>query len=106
MFCFQKPGAQLGFIDPNFDQARSAMPRWASHSSSTKDWRTVSKDVVPFFESASFFSNSSDGVVPYSHLEGAQSELIVDSGHNAQTNAEAIKEVDRILKVNLADRND
>ena len=30
--------------------------------------------------------NSSDGVVPYwsSHLDGAQSELIVDSGHGAQ----------------------
>jgi pimeloyl-ACP methyl ester carboxylesterase len=44
--------------------------------------------------------NSSDGVVPYwsSHLDGAQSELIVDSGHDAQTNPEAIKEVERILK--------
>lgn len=43
---------------------------------------------------------SSDGVVPYwsSHLDGAQSELIVDSGHDAQTNPEAIKEVERILK--------
>jgi pimeloyl-ACP methyl ester carboxylesterase len=44
--------------------------------------------------------NSSDGVVPYwsSHLDGAQSELIVDSGHGAQTNPEAIHEVERILK--------
>jgi pimeloyl-ACP methyl ester carboxylesterase len=44
--------------------------------------------------------NSSDGVVPYwsSHLDGAQSELIVDSGHSAQTNPEAIHEVKRILK--------
>jgi pimeloyl-ACP methyl ester carboxylesterase len=52
--------------------------------------------------------NSSDGVVPYwsSHLDGAQSELIVDSGHDAQTNPEAIKEVDRILKVNLSRSND
>jgi pimeloyl-ACP methyl ester carboxylesterase len=48
--------------------------------------------------------NSSDGVVPYwsSHLAGAQSELIVDSGHDAQTNPEAIHEVARILKENLA----
>ena len=39
--------------------------------------------------------NSSDGVVPYwsSHLDGAQSELIVDSGHDAQSNPEAIHEV-------------
>jgi hypothetical protein len=52
--------------------------------------------------------NSSDGVVPYwsSHLEGAQSELIVNSDHGAQFNPDAIREVGRILKVNLADRND
>ena len=52
--------------------------------------------------------NSSDGVVPYwsSHLDGAQSEVIVDSGHDAQMNPEAIKQVDRILKVNLAHGND
>jgi pimeloyl-ACP methyl ester carboxylesterase len=52
--------------------------------------------------------NSSDGVVPYwsSHLDGAQSELVVDSGHDAQTNPEAIHEVARILKLNLARSND
>ena len=50
---------------------------------------------------------SSDGIVPYwsSHVDGAQSELIVDSGHGAQTNPEAIKEVDRILKENLTAKN-
>jgi pimeloyl-ACP methyl ester carboxylesterase len=44
--------------------------------------------------------NSSDGVVPYwsSHLDGAQSELIVPSGHAAPRNPEAIKEVKRILE--------
>jgi pimeloyl-ACP methyl ester carboxylesterase len=44
--------------------------------------------------------NSSDGVVPYwsSHLEGAQSELIVHSDHGAQSNPDAIREVERILK--------
>lgn len=42
---------------------------------------------------------NSDGVVPYwsSHLEGAESELIVPSGHPAHQNAEAIREVRRIL---------
>ena len=46
--------------------------------------------------------NSSDGIVPYwsSHLEGAKSELIVPSGHGAQYNAQAIQEVERILKQN------
>ena len=50
---------------------------------------------------------SSDGIVPYwsSHLDGAQSELIVASGHNAQSNPEAIQEVERILKANLSAKN-
>jgi pimeloyl-ACP methyl ester carboxylesterase len=47
---------------------------------------------------------SSDGVVPYwsSHLAGAQSELIVNSDHGAQYNPQAIREVERILKLNLS----
>jgi pimeloyl-ACP methyl ester carboxylesterase len=42
----------------------------------------------------------SDGVVPYwsSHMEGAQSELVVPSSHSAHQNPEAIAEVERILK--------
>ena len=52
--------------------------------------------------------NSSDGIVPYwsSHLEGAQSELVVHSDHGAQYNPDAIREVERILRVNLARSND
>jgi len=51
--------------------------------------------------------NSSDGVVPYwsSHLAGARSELIVNSDHGAQYNPQAIREVERILKLNLSHRN-
>lgn len=47
--------------------------------------------------------NSSDGIVPYwsSHLDGAESELVVSSGHGAQYNAQAIAEVKRILHTNL-----
>ena len=47
--------------------------------------------------------NSSDGVVPYwsSHMDGAKSELIVPSNHSAHQNAQAIEEVNRILKLNL-----
>ena len=43
--------------------------------------------------------NSSDGLVPYwsSHMDGAQSELIVPSGHSAQQDPRAIAEVKRIL---------
>ena len=53
------------------------------------------------------FTNSSDGIVPYwsSHLDGAKSELIVHSGHGAQYDPEAIREVERILKENLTDKN-
>jgi hypothetical protein len=43
---------------------------------------------------------STDGVVPYwsSHLDGAESELIVPSGHAAHQNPMAIAEVRRILE--------
>ena len=42
--------------------------------------------------------------MPYwsSHLDGAQSELVVPSGHSAHQNPQAIAEVKRILKLNLA----
>ena len=45
--------------------------------------------------------NSSDGFVPYwsSHLNGAQSEVIVASNHSAQRNPQAIAEVGRILRL-------
>jgi len=44
---------------------------------------------------------SSDGVVAYwsSHLEGAQSELIVPSNHSSHRNTQAIAEVRRILEL-------
>ena len=43
---------------------------------------------------------SSDGIVPYwsSHLDGAQSELIVPSNHSAHQHPQAIEGVNRILK--------
>ena len=50
--------------------------------------------------------NSSDGVVPYwsSHLEGAESEKIVPSGHGAEHSAQGIAEVVRILHEHIASR--
>ena len=49
---------------------------------------------------------SSDGVVAYwsSHLDAAQSELIVPSNHSAPRNPQAIAEVTRILKLHLGNR--
>ena len=43
--------------------------------------------------------DGSDGVVRYrsAHLEGAESELVVRSGHSVQSNPEAIEEIRRIL---------
>ena len=44
-----------------------------------------------------------DGIVPYhsSHLDGAESELIVKSGHSVQKNPLAIQELRRILLLHL-----
>ena len=46
----------------------------------------------------------SDGVVPYesSHLDGAESELVVKSGHSVHCNPLAIQEVRRILLLHAA----
>jgi len=49
--------------------------------------------------------NSSDGVVPYwsSHMDGAQTEYIVPSGHGAHQDPKAIADVLRILKAHAND---
>lgn len=48
-------------------------------------------------------ANSSDGVVPYtsSHLEGAESEKVISSGHSVQEKPEAIIEIRRIMHMHL-----
>ena len=50
--------------------------------------------------------NSSDGVVPYwsSHLDGAESEKIVPSGHGAEHSLQGIAEVIRILKEHIGSK--
>ena len=47
--------------------------------------------------------NSTDGVVPYwsSHLDGAQSEVIVPGPHGACELPQTIAELDRILRLYL-----
>jgi hypothetical protein len=49
----------------------------------------------------------SDGVVPYwsSHLDGAQSEVIVRSGHAVLTSPDAVRETIRILHLELRSPN-
>jgi hypothetical protein len=46
---------------------------------------------------------SSDGIVPYwsSHLDGAQSEVIIPSGHWTNQHPQGIAEVKRILHLHL-----
>jgi hypothetical protein len=48
-------------------------------------------------------ADSSDGVVPYwsSHLDGAQSEMIVPGPHGSCELPQTIAELDRILRLNL-----
>ena len=48
-------------------------------------------------------ADSSDGVVPYwsSHLDGAQSELIVPGPHGSCELPQTIAELDRILRLHL-----
>jgi pimeloyl-ACP methyl ester carboxylesterase len=50
--------------------------------------------------------NSSDGVVPYwsSHLEGAQSELIVPGPHGSYALPQTVAELKRILRLEMAAR--
>ena len=49
-------------------------------------------------------AQSSDGIVPYAsaHLDGAASELVIASGHSVQETPQAIFEVRRILRSQLA----
>ncbi len=50
--------------------------------------------------------NGSDGIVPYnsSHLDGAESEIVVHSTHGVQKTLPAIDEVRRILLLHLKDK--
>jgi pimeloyl-ACP methyl ester carboxylesterase len=50
---------------------------------------------------------ANDGVVEYesAHIEGVESELLVPGGHSCQTQPRAIREVRRILREHLGERN-
>lgn len=52
-------------------------------------------------------ADSSDGVVAYwsSHLDEAESEKVVPSGHSAHQHPEGIEEVRRILRLHLGQKN-
>jgi hypothetical protein len=48
--------------------------------------------------------NGSDGIVPYhsSHIEGVESEIVIESGHSVQHKNAAIQEIKRILLKHLS----
>ncbi|MEH6415835.1 esterase/lipase family protein [Pseudomonas sp. CGJS7] len=50
-------------------------------------------------------AQSSDGVVPYpsAHLDGALSEKVITSGHSVQETPQAILELRRILRIDMAE---
>ncbi len=52
--------------------------------------------------------DSDDGLVPYrsAHLPGAQSEKVIISGHSVQQSAAAILEIQRILREDMALREE
>jgi hypothetical protein len=49
--------------------------------------------------------NGGDGIVKYesAHIDGVESELVVNSGHSAQSNPHTVAEVRRILLLNAAE---
>ncbi len=51
--------------------------------------------------------DSSDGIVPYwsSHLDSAESEIVVPTGHGAFKHPDAMKEIKRILKMHAGATN-
>lgn len=58
---------------------------------------------VPFHLIAGDRGNGSDGIVPVESalIEGAESQLVVESGHEAHTHSLAIREVRRVLLLHL-----
>jgi hypothetical protein len=72
---------------------------------------TISKD-IPFHSiigdrGRGDTPDSSDGVVPYksSHVDGAQSELIVPADHTAHAHPQALLEIRRILRAHTEPSN-
>lgn len=55
-------------------------------------------------QSRGALQDSDDGAVPYrsAHLEGAQSELVLEAGHSLQNLPQATLEIRRILRLHLA----
>jgi hypothetical protein len=49
--------------------------------------------------------DGSDGVVPYSssHLDAAESELVIRHGHEAFKHPDAVREIQRILQAHLGE---
>lgn len=59
--------------------------------------------IIPI-DSDTAFETAGDGVVKYAsaHLDGVESELIIDSPHSCQAHPDAVNEVERILRQHAA----
>lgn len=71
-------------------------------------FETPMRPGVPFHLVAGDRGNGSDGIVPVESamIEGAESRLVVESGHEAHTHPLAIREVRRVLLLHLQDVED
>ena len=61
--------------------------------------------IIPVLPHDGRIEEGNDGVVEYAsaHLDGVESELVVESGHSTQSNPHTINEVLRILQLHLAE---
>lgn len=96
------------FVVGLYEQGKFSSIRTLSASSPSLQMLATLPPEVPFHsiigqKSAGPVDLGSDGVVTYksSHLEGAQSELVVRAGHNSFRKKESVAEIKRILYEHL-----
>ncbi len=60
--------------------------------------------IIALRNPALLLADADDGLVPYrsAHLDGAESELVITSGHSEQETPQAILEIRRILHAQIA----
>lgn len=103
------PLAEMGFID------RDRMPNSAKGLSPNSPFLQGLSDLQPKVPAHSVIGNrgrpgpldqSSDGVVPYwsSHVPTARSELVVPTNHGSFSHPAAVRELERVLRLDAAEQ--
>lgn len=97
------PGARAFDKEMNFSSVRTLSPRDPALQTLASLRIEVPFHSIIGQQHAGPIETSSDGVVPYSsaHLDGAESELVVHSGHGVCQNRDAQIEILRILRLHL-----